>query len=177
MSTFLCRVQYLDDSQPFNTTNFPEPTRPPKYPFLTDVPIVNQIAGVHSLLKAPLKVSSFYSYRVSFGLKAGLNQIALLILKIEDCALQIYRQNGTETEYGAYLDLEQTLEEQTEEFEQIKENDRTSILLRTQLSVRVHTCVGKDCLSSRHFFLNNALSILFRQWSLLNKQKKATVLF
>jgi hypothetical protein len=56
MSTFHCRVQYLDDSQPFNTTNFPEPTRPPKYPFLTDVPIINQIAGVHSLLKAPLKV-------------------------------------------------------------------------------------------------------------------------
>ncbi len=64
------------------------------------------------------------------------------VVKIEDCALQIYRQNGTETEYGAYLDLEQTLEEQTEEYEQIKENTRTSILLRTQLSVRVHTCVG-----------------------------------
>ena len=58
--------------------------------------------------------------------------------------MQIYRQNGTESEYGVYLDLEQTLEEQQEEFEQLKEgNARTSILLRTQLSVRVHTCIGK----------------------------------
>ncbi len=57
--------------------------------------------------------------------------------------MQIYRQNGSETEYGAFLDLEQTLEEQSEEYEQIKENSRTSILLRTQISVRVHTCIGK----------------------------------
>lgn len=67
----------------------------------------------------------------------------LCIFQIEDCTLQIYRQNGTETEYCSYLDLEQTLEEQGEEFEQLKENSRTSILLRTQLSVRVHTCIGK----------------------------------
>ena len=64
--------------------------------------------------------------------------------KIEDCTLQIYRQNGTETEYGAYLDLEQSLEEQNEEYDQIKENSRTSILLRTQLSMRVHTCIGRQ---------------------------------
>ena len=63
--------------------------------------------------------------------------------KVEDCSLQIYRQNGTEAEYGAYLDVEQSLDEQAEEFDQIKENKRTTILLRTQLSVRVHTCIGK----------------------------------
>ncbi len=57
--------------------------------------------------------------------------------------MQIYKQNGTETEYGSYLDLEQSLDEQPEEFDQIKENKRSTVLLRTQLSVRVHTCVGK----------------------------------
>ena len=41
------------------------------------------------------------------------------------------------------MDLEQSLDEQTEEFDQIKENKRSTVLLRTQLSVRVHTCVGK----------------------------------
>ena len=56
--------------------------------------------------------------------------------------MQIYKQNGTETEYGSYLDLEQSLDEQPEEFDQIKENKRSTVLLRTQLSVRVHTCVG-----------------------------------
>ena len=64
-------------------------------------------------------------------------------LKIEDCTLQIYRQNGSDAEYGAYLDLDQSLDEQSDDFDAIKDNKRTTILLRTQLSVRVHTCVGK----------------------------------
>ena len=44
------------------------------------------------------------------------------------------------------MDLDQSLDEQADEFDQIKENKRTTILLRTQLSVRVHTCVGKNSL-------------------------------
>uniref|UniRef100_A0AAQ4QBW2 Formin homology 2 domain containing 3b n=1 Tax=Gasterosteus aculeatus aculeatus TaxID=481459 RepID=A0AAQ4QBW2_GASAC len=55
MATFLCRVQFLDDTDPFNSTNFPEPTRPPLYTFREDIPLINQIAGVHRLLKAPQK--------------------------------------------------------------------------------------------------------------------------
>ncbi|XP_067281164.1 FH1/FH2 domain-containing protein 3-like [Pseudorasbora parva] len=56
MSSFLCRVQFLDDTDPFNSTNFPEPTRPPLYTFREDIPLINQIAGVHRLLKAPHKL-------------------------------------------------------------------------------------------------------------------------
>uniref|UniRef100_A0A3Q2E4E0 FHOD1 N-terminal GTPase-binding domain-containing protein n=1 Tax=Cyprinodon variegatus TaxID=28743 RepID=A0A3Q2E4E0_CYPVA len=56
MATFTCRVQFLDDTDPFNSTNFPEPTRPPLYTFREDIPLINQIAGVHRLLKAPHKV-------------------------------------------------------------------------------------------------------------------------
>uniref|UniRef100_A0A3P8NEQ0 Formin homology 2 domain containing 3b n=1 Tax=Astatotilapia calliptera TaxID=8154 RepID=A0A3P8NEQ0_ASTCA len=55
MATFICRVQFLDDTDPFNSTNFPEPTRPPLYTFREDIPLINQIAGVHRLLKAPHK--------------------------------------------------------------------------------------------------------------------------
>ncbi|TKS81938.1 FH1/FH2 domain-containing protein 3 [Collichthys lucidus] len=55
MATFVCRVQFLDDTDPFNSTNFPEPTRPPLYTFREDIPLINQIAGVHRLLKAPHK--------------------------------------------------------------------------------------------------------------------------
>ena len=61
MATLQCRVQYLDDIDPFNSTNFPEPTRPPTYTFLISVPLCNQISGVKRLLKAPHKVSSFYA--------------------------------------------------------------------------------------------------------------------
>lgn len=57
MATFVCRVQFLDDTDPFNSTNFPEPTRPPLYTFREDIPLINQLAGVHRLLKAPHKVS------------------------------------------------------------------------------------------------------------------------
>uniref|UniRef100_A0A8C9TCW9 Formin homology 2 domain containing 3 n=1 Tax=Scleropages formosus TaxID=113540 RepID=A0A8C9TCW9_SCLFO len=49
-------VQFLDDTDPFNSTNFPEPTRPPLYTFRQDLPLVDQIAGVHKTLKAPHKL-------------------------------------------------------------------------------------------------------------------------
>lgn len=59
MATFICRVQFLDDTDPFNSTNFPEPTRPPVYTFREDIPLINQLAGVHRLLKAPHKVMQY----------------------------------------------------------------------------------------------------------------------
>lgn len=56
MATLLCRVQFLDDTDPFNSTNFPEPTRPPLYTFRQDIPLGTQLPGVHRLLRAPHKV-------------------------------------------------------------------------------------------------------------------------
>ncbi|XP_008294748.1 FH1/FH2 domain-containing protein 3 isoform X2 [Stegastes partitus] len=114
MATFVCRVQFLDDTDPFNSTNFPEPTRPPLYTFREDIPLINQIAGVHRLLKAPQKP--------------------------DDCALQLSHN-------GSYLDLESTLAEQRDELEGFQEDGgrgkKHSIILRTQLSVRVHACIEK----------------------------------
>ncbi|XP_058878926.1 FH1/FH2 domain-containing protein 3-like isoform X4 [Acipenser ruthenus] len=114
MATLVCRVQFLDDTDPFNSTNFPEPTRPPLYTFREDIPLINQIAGVHRLLKAPHK--------------------------LDDCTLQL-SHNGT------YLDLESTLDEQKDELEGFQQETgrgkKHSIVLRTQLSVRVHACIEK----------------------------------
>ncbi|KAF4790109.1 FH1/FH2 domain-containing protein 3-like protein [Turdus rufiventris] len=56
MATLVCRVQLLDDTDPFNSTNFPEPTRPPLYTFREDIPLATQLAGVHRLLRAPQKL-------------------------------------------------------------------------------------------------------------------------
>ncbi|KAK5598909.1 FH1/FH2 domain-containing protein 3 [Crenichthys baileyi] len=115
MATFVCRVQFLDDTDPFNSTNFPEPTRPPLYTFREDIPLINQLAGVHRLLKAPHK--------------------------LDDCALQL-SHNGT------YLDLESSLAEQRDELEGFQVDDtgsrgkKHSVILRTQLTVRVHACIG-----------------------------------
>ncbi|XP_015137842.1 FH1/FH2 domain-containing protein 3 isoform X14 [Gallus gallus] len=114
MATLVCRVQFLDDTDPFNSTNFPEPTRPPLYTFREDIPLGTQLAGVHRLLRAPQK--------------------------LDDCTLQL-SHNGT------YLDLESTLAEQRDELEGFQEDagrgKKHSIILRTQLSVRVHACIEK----------------------------------
>uniref|UniRef100_A0A1A7WJL7 Formin homology 2 domain containing 3 n=1 Tax=Iconisemion striatum TaxID=60296 RepID=A0A1A7WJL7_9TELE len=116
MATFVCRVQFLDDTDPFNSTNFPEPTRPPVYTFREDIPLINQLAGVHRLLKAPHK--------------------------LDDCALQL-SHNGT------YLDLESSLAEQRDELEGFQPDDtgsrgkKHSVILRTQLTVRVHACIER----------------------------------
>ena len=58
MATLQARVQFLDDIDPFNSTNFPEPARPPTYEFILTVPLCNQVNGVKRLLKAPHKVST-----------------------------------------------------------------------------------------------------------------------
>ena len=65
MATLQARVQFLDDIDPFNSTNFPEPARPPTYDFILAVPLCNQINGVKRLLKAPHKVSTGFSDRLA----------------------------------------------------------------------------------------------------------------
>ncbi|XP_035489238.2 FH1/FH2 domain-containing protein 3 isoform X2 [Scophthalmus maximus] len=116
MATFVCRVQFLDDTDPFNSTNFPEPTRPPLYTFREDIPLINQLAGVHRLLRAPHK--------------------------LDDCTLQL-SHNGT------YLDLESSLAEQRDELDGFHHDDtgargkKHSVVLRTQLTVRVHSCIER----------------------------------
>lgn len=55
-SSIICRVQFLEDSDPFICTNFPEPRRPPTVSLEENVPLIEQIAGIHKLLEAPLKV-------------------------------------------------------------------------------------------------------------------------
>lgn len=114
MATLACRVQFLDDTDPFNSTNFPEPSRPPLFTFREDLALGTQLAGVHRLLKAPHK--------------------------LDDCTLQLSHN-------GAYLDLEATLAEQRDELEGFQDDTgrgkKNSIILRTQLSVRVHACIEK----------------------------------
>nr|XP_010945510.1 unnamed protein product [Camelus bactrianus] len=60
--------------------------------------------------------------------------------QLDDCTLQL-SHNGT------YLDLEATLAEQRDELEGFQDDagrgKKHSIILRTQLSVRVHACIEK----------------------------------
>lgn len=62
MSTLTCKVQFLNDVDPFSTfTKFPEPSRPPLFTFNVNIPLQNQVAAVHRLLGAPHRVRTIAS--------------------------------------------------------------------------------------------------------------------
>ncbi|XP_053305450.1 FH1/FH2 domain-containing protein 1 [Spea bombifrons] len=114
MAGLPCRVQYLDDRDPFICTNFPEPRRPPVHSFPESSPLIEQLPALHKLLDAPLK--------------------------LEDCTLQLSTN-------GNYLDVELSLAEQRDYleafFDDISKGRRPTLILRTQLSVRVHSILEK----------------------------------
>ncbi|CAK1588513.1 unnamed protein product [Parnassius mnemosyne] len=111
--SFVCRVQFLNDLDPFIEYNVREPTRPLYHTFNTTIPLSYQIAAVHRLLQAPHR--------------------------LDDVALQVFKDG----DYGAYLDLDSTLGEQDEELEGLQENRKNALVLRTQLSVRVHAIIER----------------------------------
>ncbi|XP_071786110.1 FH1/FH2 domain-containing protein 3-like isoform X15 [Asterias amurensis] len=107
---FTCRVQYLDDTDPFASTVFPEPTRPPSFTFNEYLPLIDQLPAVCKFLRAPHK--------------------------LEDCTLQLSHN-------GYYLDIESSIDEQKDDFEGFIKERKHSVILRSQLSVRVHACIEK----------------------------------
>ncbi|XP_032280358.1 FH1/FH2 domain-containing protein 1 [Phoca vitulina] len=114
VSVVTVRVQYLEDTDPFACANFPEPRRAPTCSLDGALPLGAQIPALHRLLAAPLK--------------------------LEDCALQV-------SPSGYYLDPELSLEEQREMlegfYEEISKGRKPTLILRTQLSVRVNAILEK----------------------------------
>uniref|UniRef100_A0A672R1B5 Formin homology 2 domain containing 1 n=1 Tax=Sinocyclocheilus grahami TaxID=75366 RepID=A0A672R1B5_SINGR len=114
MKTFNSKAQYLEDSDPFVCSNFPEPRRPLQYDLNEHLLLNEQIGGIHKLLEAPLK--------------------------LEECALQLASN-------GNYLDLDSSLAEQRDDLEQlyddVEKGKKPILILRTQLSVRVHSILEK----------------------------------
>ncbi|XP_075991055.1 formin homology 2 domain containing isoform X3 [Anticarsia gemmatalis] len=111
--SFVCRVQYLDDLDPFMEYNVREPPRPLYHTFNTTIPLSYQIAAVHRLLQAPHR--------------------------LDDATLQVFKDG----DYGPYLDLDSTLGEQDEELEGLQDSRKNALVLRTQLSVRVHSIIER----------------------------------
>ncbi|XP_032310349.1 FH1/FH2 domain-containing protein 3 isoform X4 [Drosophila ananassae] len=72
--------------------------------------------------------------------------------RIDDAAIQVYKDG----DYGAYLDLESSLAEQTEEIEGLNASRKNSLVVRTQLNVRVQAIIEK-LLSSEGSDLRRAL--------------------
>ncbi|KAL3860751.1 hypothetical protein ACJMK2_010826 [Sinanodonta woodiana] len=83
----------------------------------------------------------FKSYSTARELLDGLG---VDVKKLEDCALQIYRyHHGAQADYGTYLDLESTIEEQAEDLDGFQDQRKNALILRTQLTVRVHAVIEK----------------------------------
>lgn len=88
MATITCRLQYLEDSDPFVSSNFPEPRRPLQYDLNEHLLLNEQIAGIHKLLEAPLKVShlSYFMKVCVYLRRVPVNQcprVELIILAIK----------------------------------------------------------------------------------------------
>ncbi|NXJ99367.1 FHOD1 protein, partial [Corythaixoides concolor] len=109
-----CRVQYLEDADPFGCGSFPEPRRAPVYAVAEALALGAQLPALHRLLEAPLP--------------------------LEDCTLQV-------SPSGHYLDLDLSLLEQKDDlegfYEEVRKGRRPTLILRTQLSVRVHAIIEK----------------------------------
>ncbi|KAJ6220976.1 hypothetical protein RDWZM_006788, partial [Blomia tropicalis] len=62
---------------------------------------------------------------------------------LDDCTLQLYKfdSKNNECDYGSYIDLEMTIDEQNEEFDGFTSSRKNAVILRTQLSVRVHAII------------------------------------
>ena len=60
MEWFTCRVQFVNDLDPFASSNssFPEPMRPPLHTFSAGLPLADQLAPVLRLLSAPHQVEN-----------------------------------------------------------------------------------------------------------------------
>ncbi|XP_053623836.1 uncharacterized protein Fhos isoform X1 [Plodia interpunctella] len=59
--------------------------------------------------------------------------------QLDDATLQVFKDG----DYGPYLDLDSTLGEQDEELEGLQDNRKNSLVLRTQLPVRVHAIIER----------------------------------
>ncbi|NWU70005.1 FHOD1 protein, partial [Pterocles burchelli] len=109
-----CRLQYLQDADPFGCGSFPEPRRAPVYAVEETLALGAQLPAMHRLLGAPLP--------------------------LEDCTLQV-------SPSGHYLDLDLSLLEQKDDlegfYEEVRKGRRPTLILRTQLSVRVHAIIEK----------------------------------
>ncbi|XP_026746586.1 uncharacterized protein LOC113507709 isoform X2 [Trichoplusia ni] len=59
--------------------------------------------------------------------------------QLDDATLQVFKDG----DYGPYLDLDSTLGEQDEELDGLQDSRKNALVLRTQLSVRVHAIIER----------------------------------
>ncbi|KAH9592396.1 FH1/FH2 domain-containing protein 3, variant 2 [Schistosoma haematobium] len=86
-----------------------------------------------------LEEKNFRGYRTVDEL---LTESGIDVKKLEDSTLQLYKFGQAQSEFGSYLDLDSTLQEQWEDLE-ISADQENSVVLRTKLVVRVKAITEK----------------------------------
>ncbi|CAH8633505.1 unnamed protein product [Heterobilharzia americana] len=86
-----------------------------------------------------LEEKNFRGYRTVDEL---LIESGIDVKRLEDSALQLYKFGQAQSEFGSYLDLDSTLQEQWEDLE-ISADQENSVVLRTKLVVRVKAIIEK----------------------------------
>ncbi|CAH8650105.1 unnamed protein product [Schistosoma intercalatum] len=86
-----------------------------------------------------LEEKNFRGYRTVDEL---LTESGIDVKKLEDSTLQLYKFGQAQSEFGSYLDLDSTLQEQWEDLE-ISADQENSVVLRTKLVVRVKAIIEK----------------------------------
>ncbi|CAH8567165.1 unnamed protein product [Schistosoma turkestanicum] len=86
-----------------------------------------------------LEEKNFRGYRTVDEL---LIESGIDVKKLEDSTLQLYKFGQAQSEFGSYLDLDSTLQEQWEDLE-ISADQENSVVLRTKLVVRVRAIIEK----------------------------------
>ncbi|XP_075925722.1 FH1/FH2 domain-containing protein 3-like [Petromyzon marinus] len=114
LEELLCRVQFIDDTDPFNSTNFPEPSRPPDVHFALHVAVGEQLIAIHRLLRPPHE--------------------------LDDCALQLSHWSMYLDPECTLAEQIEDLDGFQEQNGKVKKH---TVILRTKLSVRVHACIEK----------------------------------
>uniref|UniRef100_A0A1I8IS29 GBD/FH3 domain-containing protein n=1 Tax=Macrostomum lignano TaxID=282301 RepID=A0A1I8IS29_9PLAT len=147
--TFL--AQYLDDSDPFAFNNSFEPKVGKPYIFSLYSPLSQLLHELYHLLNCPLQ--------------------------LEDCTLQLLKFNGSQGDYGPYLDLELSIEEQWYNFDSFGQDSSGVELSRILSSLKqifqddkdlVHefvesggldaiVTIGHQCEEANHYHILRAL--------------------
>ncbi|GIX85692.1 hypothetical protein CEXT_335231 [Caerostris extrusa] len=101
-----------------------------------------------------------------------LLNLANFLNMLDDCTLQLYRYNGSEGDYGSYLDPESTIDEQSEDFEDFhnkpsgmsagKRGGSAPFLLTTESFVFLQSLIYKRYTARSRSDLKNASMLIER---------------
>ncbi|MGH0175755.1 UNVERIFIED_CONTAM: hypothetical protein FKN15_071383 [Acipenser sinensis] len=103
MASVVCRVQFLDDMDPFVCTNLPEPRRPPPYTLYEDISLIEQVAGVHKLLESPLKLEDC---ALQLSPSGNYLDLDLTLSEQKDDLEQFYEDIGSKVRIVAWAGLD-----------------------------------------------------------------------